>query len=228
MSERCVKMSAVEAFDVTKIVNVGDRLMTVLDGVTVNIPKAQFTILTGESGSGKTSLLHCLAALDRPTDGSIVVDGIEITGFSNDEQVEWRGNNVGYVGQKSDLLAGTVMGSIVDPHLLSGHSIDSGWAAEVFQVLGIGGRDFLAGSPSSLSGGEQQRVAIARALVHRPGMLFADEPTSALDSGLTLEVHELLRSMVDEFGVTVVMVSHDEVSESFADTIYNMQDGRIV
>lgn len=210
------------------IVKKGDQGEPILRGVDIDVKKGQLTVIRGESGSGKTSLLHCLAALDHPDRGSITFGNINVAALSHENRTAWRGAHLGLIAQQPDLLDGSVIHNILTPHMLEGRNIDPEWAGYFVGRLGIGGEDFLSRSAAQLSGGQKQRVAIARALVHQPEVIFADEPTSALDVTRTEEVHELLRSLVDEAGITVVMVSHDPLSEQFADAVHSMEDGQIV
>jgi putative ABC transport system ATP-binding protein len=198
-----------------------------LDGVTIGFRRGSFTAVMGPSGSGKSTLMHCSAGLDRPSSGTVVLDGQELNRLSETALTRLRRERVGFVFQAFNLLpALTVEQNIVLPLRLAGRRAPKQQVAAVIDHVGL--RERRRHRPAELSGGQQQRVAIARALVTRPAVLFADEPTGALDTRTAAEVLDLLRQSVDETGQTVVMVTHDPVAASFADRVAFLADGRVV
>ena len=203
------------------------RQVTALAGVDAAFPRGTFTAVMGPSGSGKSTLLQTAAGLDRPTSGRVWVGGAEISRLSETALTKLRRTQIGFVFQAFNLIGAlTVEENILLPLRLSKTPVDRRWLAEVIERVGLGPR--LEHRPSALSGGQQQRVAIARALAARPEVIFCDEPTGALDSQTAAEVLDLLRSMVDRQGQTVVMVTHDPVAASYADRVMVLADGRIV
>ncbi|MEY2534807.1 MAG: putative transport system ATP-binding protein, partial [bacterium] len=198
-----------------------------LDGVTVGFPQSRFTAIMGPSGSGKSTLMHILAGLDRPTSGSVVLDGVEITELDDRRLTELRRERVGFVFQSFNLLPVLdARENIVLPLSIAGRRPDGPWIDRLIETVGLGDR--LGHRPSELSGGQQQRVAVARALASQPAVVFADEPTGNLDSKSSAEVLGLLRRAVDEFGQTVIMVTHDATAASYADRLLILADGQIV
>ena len=201
--------------------------MRALDGVTVGFPQGRFTAIMGPSGSGKSTLMHLLAGLDRPTSGSVVVDGTELADLDDRELTELRRDKVGFVFQFFNLLPVlNAEENILLPLKLSGRDPDPQRLEQLVAAVGLGDR--LSHRPAELSGGQQQRVAVARALVSKPAVVFADEPTGNLDSKSSEEVLALMRRAVDEFGQTVVMVTHDAQAAAVADRVVVLVDGRIV
>ena len=217
----------VSAADVSRVYGEGETAVRALDGVTVDFPQARFTAIMGASGSGKSTLMHILAGLDRPTSGSVVLDGVEITELDDRRLTELRRERVGFVFQSFNLLPVLdARENIVLPLSIAGKRPDAEWLEKLIDTVGL--RDRLDHRPSELSGGQQQRVAIARALASKPAVVFADEPTGNLDSKSSGEVLDLLRRAVDEFGQTVIMVTHDPTAASYADRLLVLADGRIV
>jgi putative ABC transport system ATP-binding protein len=181
----------------------------------------------GASGSGKSTLMHCLAGLDTPTGGTVVIDGVELGPLSDAKLTELRRDKVGFIFQAFNLLPVlTAEENLILPLTLAGRKPDHEWVEQLIQTVGLGDRR--THRPAELSGGQQQRVAVARALVHKPAVVFADEPTGNLDSKSSAEVLGLLRQAVDEFGQTVVMVTHDPDAAAIADRLIELADGRIV
>jgi putative ABC transport system ATP-binding protein len=181
----------------------------------------------GPSGSGKSTLMHLLAGLDRPTDGEVYLEGRELGGLSDDQLTKLRRDRVGFVFQAFNLLPVlTAEENILLPLSIAGRKPDKEWLSRLVDILGIGDR--LDHRPSELSGGQQQRVAVARALASRPAVVFADEPTGNLDTRNSAEIMELLRRSVDEFGQTIVMVTHDRDAANMADRLIELLDGRVV
>lgn len=199
----------------------------ILGGIDLDILPNELTVIVGENGSGKSTLLRCLSGLYEFTDGEVKYGSESLRDKSADDLADWRGEHVGLVLQDPLLMNGIDVGSnIVGPHEWRGTSLDYKWISRMCGLVGID--DKLSQDPRTLSGGEQQRVAIARALAHKPDVLFADEPTAALDTTRKKEIHDLLRSLVGETAMTVVLVSHDEISRSYADRVVTLQDGMII
>ncbi len=217
----------VAAVDVTRRYGEGDAAVDALRGIDVELPPGAFTAIMGPSGSGKSTLMHILAGLDRPSTGSVSIDGVELGGLDDRALTELRRDKVGFVFQAFNLLPVLdARENIVLPMAIAGRKPDDEWLDRLVATVGLSDR--LTHRPSELSGGQQQRVAIARALISRPAVVFADEPTGNLDSASSAEVLTLLRRSVDEFGQTVVMVTHDAEAAAVADRVLEMADGRIV
>ena len=217
----------VSASDLHRVYGEGEATVKALDGVTVSLPAGAFTAIMGPSGSGKSTLMHLLAGLDRPTSGSVVLDGVELASLDDDSLTRLRRDRVGFVFQAFNLLPVLdARENIVLPLSIAGRKPEREWLDRLVDAVGLGDR--LTHRPSELSGGQQQRVAIARALASRPAVVFADEPTGNLDSKTSAEIMALLRRCVDEFGQTIVMVTHDEDAASVADRVLVLTDGRIV
>lgn len=197
-----------------------------LDGVTIGLRPRTFTAVMGPSGSGKSTFLHCAAGLDRPTSGSVVLDGRRIDTMKERDLTALRRERVGFVFQAFNLLpALTVLENVTLPLRLAGRRPRRSEVDTVIDQVGLG--DKRRSLPAQLSGGQQQRVAIARALVTRPAVIFADEPTGALDTRTALEILRLLRQAVRTSGQTVVMVTHDPVAASHADRVVFLADGQV-
>jgi putative ABC transport system ATP-binding protein len=181
----------------------------------------------GPSGSGKSTLMHILAGLDQPTAGEVVIDGVALGGLDDGKLTELRRDRIGFVFQAFNLLPVlNARENILLPLEIAGRKPDPEWIDRLVGTMGIGDR--LTHRPSELSGGQQQRVAVARALASRPAVIFADEPTGNLDSAASEDILGLLRRSVDEFGQTVIMVTHEAHAASFADRVLEMADGLIV
>ncbi|TQL21420.1 ABC transporter ATP-binding protein [Streptomyces sp. SLBN-134] len=204
----------------------GGSAVTALDDVSLAFPHGSFTAVMGPSGSGKSTLLQCAAGLDRPTSGSVTVDGTELTALGERRLTLLRRERIGFVFQAFNLLpALTAEQNVALPLRLAGRRVPRALVREALRRVGLGDR--ARHRPAELSGGQQQRVALARALVTRPAVLFADEPTGALDSRTGHEVLGLLRGMADREGRTVVMVTHDPVAAARADRVVFLVDGRV-
>ena len=217
----------VSSTELRRVYGEGERAVHALGGVTVAFPAGQFAAIMGPSGSGKSTLMHLLAGLDRPTSGSVVVDGSELANLDDKGLTRMRRDRLGFVFQAFNLVPVlTAEENIVLPLTLAGRKPDTEWHDTLIAAVGLGDR--LTHRPSELSGGQQQRVAVARALIHRPAVVFADEPTGNLDSQSSDEVLGLLRQAVDEFGQTVVMVTHDAHAASFSDRLVVLRDGKVV
>ncbi|MGW0660072.1 ABC transporter ATP-binding protein [Streptodolium elevatio] len=219
--------SAVSLTGVTKVYGRGSEAVHALRGVDADIRRGSFTAVMGPSGSGKSTFLHCAAGLDRPTDGRVELAGTDIATLSETKLTKLRRTRVGFVFQAFNLVGSlTAEQNVTLPLRLAGERPDKKWVREVLGRVGLADR--AKHRPGQLSGGQQQRVAIARALVTRPDVLFADEPTGALDTRTGREVLALLRQVVDGYGHTVVMVTHDPVAASYADRVVFLADGRLV
>ena len=211
----------------TKRYGKGDTAVTALDDVTIHIPEGRFTAVMGPSGSGKSTLMHCLAGLDTLTSGRVYLGDVELGSLDDRRLTKLRREHIGFVFQSFNLVPTlTARENIVLPMTLAGRKPDPAWLDAVVSTVGLGDR--LRHRPSELSGGQQQRVAIARALATRPTVVFADEPTGNLDSRTGHEILEFLRRAVDEFGQTIVMVTHDPNAASHVDTVMFLEDGRVV
>lgn len=218
---------AVELDSVSRVYGRGDNAVVALDDVSIGFEPGTFTAVMGPSGSGKSTFLHCAAGLDRPTTGTVTIDGTEITRLRESALTRLRRDRVGFIFQSFNLLpALTVAQNVTLPAQLGGQPPDRRRVAEVLARVGLTERR--GHRPAELSGGQQQRVAIARALVSRPAVIFADEPTGALDTRTAAEVLELIREPVRTAGQTVVMVTHDPVAASYADRVVFLADGRFV
>ena len=212
---------------VRKVYGGGANRVTALDGVTLALAPATFTAVMGPSGSGKSTLLQVAAGLARPTDGAVLVAGAEMAGRDETALTKLRRDRIGFVFQHFNLLpALTVLENVTLPLRLAGRRVDRRRAEEVLRRIGMGDR--IDHRPAELSGGEQQRAAIARALVTDPAVILADEPTGALDTTSARAVLALLADAVRVDGQTVVMVTHDPVAASYADSVLFLADGRIV
>ncbi|MFE2057346.1 ABC transporter ATP-binding protein [Streptomyces sp. NPDC059446] len=217
---------ALRLVSVTKAYGAGDSAVTALDGVTLSLPAGSFTAVMGPSGSGKSTLLQCAAGLDRPDRGQILVDGEEMSGGSEAALTKFRRDRIGFVFQQYNLLPTlTVEENTSLPLRLAGRKADPERVRALLTQVGLGER--LGHLPDELSGGQRQRVAIARALVTRPGVILADEPTGALDTRSAREVLRLLGEGVRLHGTTVVLVTHDPVAASCADSVLFLADGRL-
>jgi putative ABC transport system ATP-binding protein len=217
----------VSAKEVTRRFGAGDAAVDALRGITLDFPPGAFTAIMGPSGSGKSTLMHILAGLDRPTSGTVVIDGNDITKMDDGELTNLRRDRIGFVFQFFNLVPVlNAEENMLLPLSIAGRKPERGWVEQLMRTVGIDDRR--THRPSELSGGQQQRVAVARALVSRPAVIFADEPTGNLDSATSTEVLQLLRRAVDEFRESVVMVTHDEHAASFADRRIELVDGLVV
>jgi putative ABC transport system ATP-binding protein len=202
-------------------------LVTILDGVTLDVPAGQFVAVTGPSGSGKSTLLGLLAGLDRPTAGSIRVDGVELSSLDEDALARLRLAKIGYVFQSFHLIPTlTALENVAIPLELAGVPDAVGRAGALLEEVGLKTR--VAHYPAELSGGEQQRVALARAVANHPGLVLADEPTGNLDSATGAQIVDLLVGLHRRHGATLVLVTHDPALAAHADRIVEIRDGRVV
>jgi putative ABC transport system ATP-binding protein len=224
-SPRTPLCEVVALHGVTKVYR-GRAEVRALDEVTVGFTRGTFTAVMGPSGSGKSTLLHCAAGLDRPSGGRVVLAGNEIGAMREPQLTTVRRRQVGFVFQSFNLVDSlSVWDNVLLPQRLAGSRPDLAWARTILDRVGLRGRE--KSRPGELSGGQQQRVALARALAARPAVIFGDEPTGALDLSTGREVLALLRQFVDEFGATIVMVTHDPSAAAWADRVVFLADGRL-
>lgn len=220
-------MKILETKGLKKVYGSGEAEVRALDGVDINIEKGEFVAIVGTSGSGKSTLLHMLGGLDRPTEGTVIVDGQELSGLSDEELTVFRRRKIGFVFQNYNLVPVlNVYENIVLPIQLDGRKEDSEYIDKIIDSLGL--RKKLQNLPNALSGGQQQRVAIARALSSKPAIILADEPTGNLDSKTSLDVMGLLKVTSEQFSQTIVMITHNEEIAQTADRIIRIEDGRIL
>ena len=220
-------MSILETKDLRKIYGSGDTEVRALDGVNLSVENGEFVAIVGTSGSGKSTLLHMLGGLDRPTSGSVIVDGKDIFRLKDEALTIFRRRKIGFVFQSYNLVPVlNVYENIVLPIQLDGRRVDEDFIGKIVKTLGLDGR--LDALPSQLSGGQQQRVAIARALAAKPAIILADEPTGNLDSRTSQDVLGLLKVTSQKFSQTIVMITHNEEIAQLADRIIRIEDGRIV
>jgi putative ABC transport system ATP-binding protein len=216
----------VVATDLRRRYGQGDAAVDALAGVSTSFDRDRFTAIMGPSGSGKSTLMHILAGLDKPTSGTVELDGVDITALDDSELTQLRRDKLGFVFQFFNLIPVlTAEENLVLPLSIAGRKPDQEWVDRLVRTVGL--EDRRTHRPAELSGGQQQRVAVARALVSKPAVVFADEPTGNLDSKASEDVLRLLRGAVDEFGQTVVMVTHDPVAAAHADRLITLQDGKI-
>lgn len=218
---------AVRVLDVVREYGSGTGKVRALDGLSIAVAANRFTAIMGASGSGKSTLLHCLAGLDQPTSGRVLLGSTELGSLDDRALTAERRDRIGFVFQDGNLLPHLTAGENIDLGAsLSGRRPDRSWRQELVERLGIADR--LGHLPSQLSGGQRQRVAVARALLGRPDLVVADEPTGALDSTSSRQLLEMLRGCVDDYGQTVVMVTHDPVAAAFTDEVILLEDGRAI
>ena len=220
-------MTILETKDLKKYYGKGDTLVKALDGVDLAVEDGEFVAIVGTSGSGKSTLLHMLGGLDRPTSGTVTVDGKDIFSLKDEALTIFRRRKIGFVFQSFNLVPVlTVRENIVLPIQLDGGKVDEDYVGQVVAALGLEKK--LQSLPSQLSGGQQQRVAIARALATKPAILLADEPTGNLDSRTSQDVLSLMKVTGRKFAQTMVMITHNEEIAQLSDRIVRIEDGRIV
>ena len=220
-------MTILETKDLKKIYGSGETEVRALDGVDLAVEDGEFVAVVGSSGSGKSTLLHMLGGLDRPTSGTVTVDGRELSTLKDEELTIFRRRKIGFVFQSYNLVPVlNVQENILLPIELDGGRIDGGYIDQIVQTLGLESK--LNNLPNALSGGQQQRVAIARALAAKPAIILADEPTGNLDSRTSQDVMGLLRITSERFAQTIVMITHNEELAQMADRTVCIEDGRIV
>ena len=220
-------MTVLETRDLKKYYGAGDTLVKALDGVDLQVENGEFVAIVGTSGSGKSTLLHILGGLDRPTGGSVLVDGKDIFSLKDEELTIFRRRKIGFVFQAYNLVPVlSAYENIILPIQLDGGRVDKDYVGRVIEALGLEQR--LNSLPSQLSGGQQQRVAIARALAAKPAIILADESTGNLDSKTSQDVLSLMKITSQKFAQTMVMITHNEEIAQTADRIVRIEDGRIV
>ncbi|GAA3678786.1 putative ABC transport system ATP-binding protein [Yimella lutea] len=222
-----VRQAAAVAENLTKTYGSGETTVYALREVSATFDRGQFTAIMGPSGSGKSTLMHCLAGLDTASSGRVLIGDTDLSGLKDAAMTKLRRDRIGFVFQSFNLVPTlTAKENITLPLDIAGAAVDKEWFDTVTQRLGL--TDRLGHRPSELSGGQVQRVACARALVGRPEIIFGDEPTGNLDSKSSAEVLSILRGAVDDFGQTVVIVTHDPRAASYADRVVFLADGQVV
>ncbi len=220
-------MNILQTQDLRKIYGQGAAAVHALDGVNMQVASGEFVAIVGTSGSGKSTLLHMLGGLDRPTSGTVEVDGRRIFDLNDEELTIFRRRKIGFVFQSYNLVPTlNVYENIVLPIELDGRQVDEAYIEQIIETLGLSGK--LESLPNQLSGGQQQRVAIARALATKPAIVLADEPTGNLDSKTSQDVLGLLKVTSQRFNQTMVMITHNEEIAQLADRIIRLEDGRII
>ena len=220
-------LSILQTKDLKKYYGSGDTQVKALDGVDLSVEQGEFVAIVGTSGSGKSTLLHMLGGLDRPTSGSVLVDGKDIFSLKDEGLTIFRRRKIGFVFQAYNLVPVlSVWENIVLPIQLDGRKVDRKYVREVIGILGLEKK--LKSLPNQLSGGQQQRVAIARAMATKPAILLADEPTGNLDSKTSQDVLSLMKVTGQKFAQTMVMITHNEEIAQMAHRIVRIEDGRIV
>lgn len=217
---------AVQAQGLRKTFGTGQAAVTALDGVDLEVKKGTFLAVMGPSGSGKSTLMQTIAGLDSLDEGQVQVENATITALADRELTKVRRDRMGFIFQAFNLIPTlTAEQNILLPLRIAGRKADPEWFSLLIKELGIADR--LHHKPHELSGGQQQRIAIARAIVTKPAVVFADEPTGNLDSTSGTRILKLLRSMVSEYGQTVIMVTHDPKAAVYADEVVMLADGQI-
>ena len=220
-------MEILQAKKLKKIYGSGNNAVRALDGVDLSVEKGEFVAIVGTSGSGKSTLLHMLGGLDRPTDGTVTVDGQDIFSLKDEALTIFRRRKIGFVFQAYNLVPVlNVYENIILPIELDGGKVNRDFVGQIIQTLGLEKKQDAL--PNQLSGGQQQRVAIARALAAAPAIILADEPTGNLDSKTSQDVLSLLKVTSQKFTQTIVMITHNEEIAQMADRIIRIEDGRIV
>ena len=211
----------------SKVYGTGEQAVHALDDVSLSIAAGEFVAIIGSSGSGKSTLMHLMGGVDRPTEGTVRVNGEDVFERSNEQLAVFRRREVGLVYQFFNLIPTlTVTENITLPVALDGRPVNAERLASLVKTLGLEGRE--SHLPNQLSGGQQQRVAIGRALMNSPAVLLADEPTGNLDSRTSAEIMQILRDANKRLGQTLVVITHDENIALTADRIVAVEDGRIV
>ena len=216
-----------ETRNLVKYYGSGENLVKAIDHTDIRIEPGEFAAVVGRSGSGKSTLLHMLGGLDRPDSGKVLIEGRDIFRLKDERLAVFRRRKIGFIFQSYNLVPSlNVWENIVLPIGLDGRKVDQEYVTDIIRRIGM--EDRLHALPNTLSGGQQQRVAIARALASRPAIILADEPTGNLDSRTEIEVVNLLKNCVTEYGQTLVMITHDESIAQMADRMIVIEDGKVV
>ena len=216
-----------ETKNLVKYYGTGENLVKAIDHTDIRIEPGEFVAVVGRSGSGKSTLLHMLGGLDRPDSGKVLIEGRDIFRLKDERLAVFRRRKIGFIFQSYNLVPSlNVWENIVLPIGLDARKVDQEYVMDIIRRIGM--EDRLHALPNTLSGGQQQRVAIARALASRPAIILADEPTGNLDSRTEIEVVNLLKNCVTEYGQTLVMITHDESIAQMADRMILIEDGKVV
>ncbi|CEP41232.1 ABC transporter ATP-binding protein (plasmid) [Paraclostridium sordellii] len=220
-------MKKLRAEKLKKIYGKGQNEVHALDGIDVEIEPHKFTAIVGQSGSGKSTFLHCVAGLDKPTSGNVYLDDVDIYSLNDDKLSKIRREEFGFIFQSYNLIPViNVYDNIILPVSIDGKTEDKSYINDLIEKLGLNSQ--INKFPNELSGGQQQRVAIARALANKPSVIFADEPTGNLDLKTTKEVMDILKMCVEEFNQTLVMITHNDEIANTADRVVTISDGKII
>lgn len=213
--------------DLVKYYHIGENVVKAVDHTNIEIERSKFTAIVGRSGSGKSTLLHLIGGLDRPDSGRVIIDGEDIYTLKADFLAKFRRRKIGFIFQDFNLVPSlTVWENVVLPLGLDERRVDESKVMSVIEKIGLSEKK--DAMPNTLSGGQKQRVAIARALVTSPAVILADEPTGNLDSRTEIEVMDILKKCVREFGQTLIMITHDETIAQMADDVILIEDGKVV
>lgn len=219
-------MKILKTTNLTKIYGTGETAVHALDGVSFEVERGEFVAVVGTSGSGKSTMLHMIGGLDKPTSGDVIVDGRALGDLDDESLTIFRRRNIGFVFQQYNLIPMlNVWENVILPVKLDGKKPQKEYVEMVVDTLGLSGKT--ANLPCTLSGGQQQRVAIARALATKPGLLLCDEPTGNLDSQTSQDVLGLLKVTSEQFHQTIIMITHNEEIAQLADRILRIEDGRL-
>jgi len=223
-----VMENIIEIKGLKKVYRMGQEKVYALNGIDLEVRKGEICCLYGTSGSGKSTLLNMVAGLEKPTRGSIVVKGIHVEKLNEKQLAKFRQKYVGFIFQSYNLLPNlTALENVMLPLIFKGYpgKVRKKQALEMLKAVGLENR--IHHKPNQMSGGQQQRVSIARAFVEKPEIILADEPTGNLDSKTTIEIMELIATMAEKYGQTILLVSHDNEASSYADRIVHIRDGKI-
>jgi putative ABC transport system ATP-binding protein len=223
------KMAIISMRDIWRVYDTGEVRIEALRNFTLEIPRGQFIAIMGTSGSGKSTLLNILGCLDRPTNGTYKLDGVDVSTFSPSQRADIRNQKIGFIFQSFNLLPRTSVWENVEAPMLYSGVPKQERVHRIEHALGVVGISEKAkANPNQLSGGQQQRVAIARALVNRPAILLADEPTGNLDSATSEEILHFLQALNRDEGITLVMVTHEHDIAAYASRVIHMKDGLMI